>query len=101
MIFFMAAANVLETCEQDLATYLKILSLSGFVVSVIVIIFQGCVAWTNDRQGFKASEMCVHLLGACINIGFFAASCYFYTSTTDENCYDPDPEVPHDHPIDP
>mmetsp|Transcript_91959 Transcript_91959/g.268933 ORF Transcript_91959/g.268933 Transcript_91959/m.268933 type:complete len:192 (-) Transcript_91959:378-953(-) len=89
MVFFFAAANVLQSCEQDLSIFLKVYGLVSIVLAPCMQTMIIAAAWAGSETCFKFAGR-LHLLTSALSLGLMAAGWVFWHETTDTACYDPD-----------
>lgn len=95
MIFFFAAANTLDTCEEDLGGFLQryalILTIAPFALHFLMFL----IAFSGQKLLFKFSEFLVHISGSVIGFIMNILGYMIYNNTTDEACYDGEADLDH------
>jgi hypothetical protein len=86
MIFFMGAANVLETCEAYLGEWMRVFGIIAVVLQPVMECLSISAAKAKCRIAFKLGN-CLRILGGLAAIGNCVYGFLIHAATTDENCY--------------
>lgn len=96
MCCFMAAENVLEGCERDLATFLRLGSLCSFfagpLVQCLVVLLARRSRWARKLEVVES----LHLLTAMMGMSWMVWSWCMISWTSDEFCYDENADHKYD-----
>jgi len=98
MIFFMAAANTLTSCEKELDTFMKVYSLSLIIVTPTISCMALIFASIQSKICFKVAER-LQVVTGFAHLGLEFWGWVIWANTTDQLCYDPTTD--HTHAINP
>jgi len=100
---FLAAANVLPSCEkldmligedEHLDDYLKTYSLMVVLTGPVFQTFITCAAYSGNKFLFKYAEW-AHFFTSIFQLGLMIRGWMHYANTSDENCYDDAENLDH------
>merc|ERR1719265_1621024 len=94
MIFFMAAGNVLETCDNydSFKLWLRLYGLVPFACAVLMQVFVVLISCVGNEACFKMS-MRIQALTGCVSVGFVIWGFVEYTKTDEAECVDPQGDI--------
>jgi len=94
LVFWLAAANVLPTCEMDLELFMKVYGLYCLVSPAFFVTLIYGVAVMQKRL-FYLCQVIVALVGCCGTTGLVIWGLIIWSSTTDDKCYNGEAELDH------
>eukprot|EP00929_Paragymnodinium_shiwhaense_P043545 TRINITY_DN22390_c0_g1_i1.p2 TRINITY_DN22390_c0_g1~~TRINITY_DN22390_c0_g1_i1.p2 ORF type:complete len:179 (-),score=28.96 TRINITY_DN22390_c0_g1_i1:206-742(-) len=100
MCGFLAAGNTLETCEQDIGTFLRVYTIYIFIAGPISNTVYTIAACADSRAAFKAVKIVIPAVMFGISTYMLYTGWSYYLESSDEKCYDNSNDE-LDHPINP